>query len=94
MLVNPHPSLDFNRSLAMPGPLSLTSRTRLGGHDFLEMDWNAGFDRPAVVCTHRFGYFWRMNVKVGFAADLIAPNLDSDVRSAPVANAKDDSTTH
>jgi hypothetical protein len=33
ILANPNPSRVFNRSLTMPNPSSLTSRTRLGGLD-------------------------------------------------------------
>jgi hypothetical protein len=43
------------------------------GHDFCELDWNAGFDHLPIIGSDRFGNFIGMNVEVGFAADLVAP---------------------
>ena len=39
------------------------------------MDWNTGFDHLPIIGPDRFSNFKGMNVKVGFAADLITPNL-------------------
>ncbi len=44
------------------------------GHGFLELDRHASFDYLPVIVTNRFGNLWRMNIKVGFAADLITSN--------------------
>src|SRR5258705_7168768 len=45
------------------------------GHGLLKLDRLAGFNHPSVVRAHRFGDHRRMNLKVGFAADLVALNL-------------------
>jgi len=53
MLVNPNPSLLFNCSLAIPGPLSFTSKTRLGG-----------LDRRLTLMT--VGLAWRKALLIAF----------------------------
>ena len=44
------------------------------GHGFFELDRHASFDYLPVIVTNRFGNLWRMNIEVGFAADLVASN--------------------
>jgi hypothetical protein len=39
------------------------------------VDWNAGFDHLPIIGSDRFGNFRGMNVKVGFAANLVTLNL-------------------
>jgi hypothetical protein len=45
------------------------------GHDFLKLDWNAGFDHSPIIGSDRFSNFIGMNVEVGLAADLITSDM-------------------
>jgi len=52
--------------------VSLSLRHR---HRFLKLDGRARFDHMAIVRPYCFGNIVRMNVKVRFPADLVAPHL-------------------
>jgi len=46
-------------------------------YSFLKLDGRARFDHMPIVRPYRFGNIMRMDVKVGFAADLVTLNTKS-----------------
>ncbi len=58
-------------------------------HGFLKLDRCAGSDDMPIVCPHLFGHIRRMNVKVGFPADLVhaAPGGGVHIRGSPKCSA-------
>ena len=68
-LLHTVPQQKFNHDI-----MSLARRHR---YSFLKLDRRTRFDHAPIVRPHRFGNVMRVNIKVGFPADLVPLNKKS-----------------